>query len=190
MRPDTDSREVSRILRAAGEGEPVDMSTLLTLVHDRLCVIATRYMGGERAGHTLQPTALVNEAYLRLVGEDRLSWTGKAHFYSAAAEAMRRILVEHARGKGRLKRGDGNLGLPLDIVELAARDNIEEILSVDEAVCRLEEKDSRMGTIVKLRFYAGLSSDETAQALSISERTVQREWILARAWLKRFLRKD
>lgn len=190
MRDDTDSREVSRILHAAGEGEAVDMSTLLPLVHNHLRTIAARQMDGERAGHTLQPTALVNDAYLRLVGGQRLAWSTKAHFYSAAAEAMRRILIDHARSRGRVKRGDGRRGLPLDVVDLASRDNFEEILSVDEAVCRLEEKDSRLGTIVRLHFYAGLSRSEIAQALGVSNRTVQREWVVARAWLKRYLREE
>ena len=168
----------------------MDMSALLPLVHDRLRAIAARRMEGERAGHTLQATALVNEAYLRLVGEERLSWSSKSRFYAAAAEAMRRILIDHARSKGRAKRGGGARGLPLDVLDLATRDDVEEILSVDEAVCRLEETDQRMGAIVKLRFYAGLSELETAQALGISDRTVQREWVLARAWLKRRLRED
>ncbi len=190
MTDDPDSREVSRILRAAGEGEPVDMSALLPLVYEKLRAIAARRMEDERAGHTLQGTALVNEAYLRLVGEGRLDWSSKAHFYAAAAEAMRRILIDHARSKGRVKRGGRCLGLPLDVLDLATRDNVEEILSVDEAVCRLEETDRRMGAVVKLRFYAGLSERETAQALGISDRTVQREWVLARAWLKRRLSEE
>lgn len=184
MTADPDSRDVSRILRAAREGEPVDMSALLALVYDKLRAIAARRMETERAGHTLQPTALVNEAYLRLVGDEGLAWSSRAHFYAAAAEAMRRILIDHARSKDRVKRGGGRPGLPLDVVDLATRDNVEEILAVDDAVCRLEETDRRMGAVVKLRFYAGLSERETAQALGISERTVQREWVVARAWLK------
>ncbi len=190
MTDDPDSREVSKILRAAGEGEPVDMSALLPLVYDRLRAIAARRMEAESAGHTLQATALVSEAYLRLVGDERLDWSSKAHFYAAAAEAMRRILIDHARGKGRAKRGGQQRGLPLDVLDLATRDNVAEILSVDEAVCRLEETDPRMGAIVKLRFYGGLSEQETAQAMGISDRTVQREWVLARAWLKRRLSEE
>jgi len=181
---DADSLEVSRILRAAEDGQSIDMSPLLPLVHDRLRAIAARFMDDERVGHTLQATALVNEAYLRLVGDDRLAWSSKSHFYAAAAEAMRRILIDHARSKGRVKRGGGRKRMPLDVVDLAARDDVEEILSVDEAVCRLEERDPRMGAIVRLRFYAGLSEAETALALGISDRTVQREWVLARSWLR------
>ncbi len=190
MRGDPDSREVSRILRTAGEGEPVDMSALLPLVYDKLRAIAARRMEAESAGHTLQATALVNEAYLRLVGDERLDWSSKAHFYAAAADAMRRILIDHARMKGRAERGGSHRRLPLDVLDLATRDNVEEILSVDEAVSRLEETDRRMGAVVKLRFYAGLSEGETAQALGISDRTVQREWALARAWLKRQLSEE
>ena len=184
MKDDTDSQEVSKILRAADEGEPVDMGALLPLVYDNLRTIAARRMLTEAVDHTLVATALVNEAYLKLVGEDRLAWSSKAHFYAAAADAMRRILIDHARTKGRAKRGGSHRRLPLDVLDLATRDNIEEILSVDEAVCRLEEVDRRMGAVVKLRFYAGLSEQETAQALGISDRTVQREWVLARAWLR------
>ena len=190
MRDDTDSKAVSQILHAAGEGEPVDMGALLPLVHDRLRAIARRQMDGERPGHTLQPTALVHDAYLRLVGDKPLPWSTKAHFYSAAAEAMRRILIDHARSRGCDKRGGGWKGMPLDLLDLAVRDNVEEIVSVDDAVSRLEEKDSRMGTIVRLHFYAGLSRCEIAQALGISSRTVQREWALARTWLQRCLRED
>ena len=184
MTCDTDSREVSKILRAAREGEPVDMNALLVLVYDKLRAIAARRMEVERPGHTLQATALVNEAYLRLVGDKGLDWSSRAHFYAAAAEAMRRILIDHARGKDRVKRGDGIGRVPLDVVDLATRDNPEEILAVEDAVCRIEQPDGRMGVVVKFRFYAGLSERETAQAMGISERTVQREWALARAWLK------
>jgi RNA polymerase sigma factor (TIGR02999 family) len=184
---DTNSREVAKILRDADGGQPVDMSALMPLVHDRLRAIATRRMEAERPGHTLQATALVNEAYLRLVGDERLAWSSKSHFYAAASEAMRHILIDHARSKGRVKRGGRARRLPLDVLDLAARDDVEEILSVDEAICRLEEQDPRMGKMVRLRFYAGLSEQETAQVLGVSDRTVQREWVLARAWLKRRL---
>ena len=180
--PDT-SEEVSRILRA----EKVDMDALLPLVHAQLRTIAAKRMAGERNDHTLGTSALVNEAYLKLVGREPLGWESKTHFYAAAAEAMRRILVDHARGKGRVKRGGGRVQLPLDVVDLASRENIEEIVAVDEAVRRLEKKDGRMAKIVKLRFFAGLSENETAQALGMSERTVRREWTFARAFLQREL---
>jgi RNA polymerase sigma factor (TIGR02999 family) len=177
-----DSAEISRIL-AQG---PVDMDRLLPLVYGQLRAIAAQRMAGERPGHTLDATGLVHEAYLKLV-QGPLDWQGKAHFYGAAAEAMRRILVDHARGRGREKRGAGRVRLPLDVVELASREDPSEILSVDEAVRRLEERDPRMGAIVKLRFFAGLSDEETAEALGVADRTVRREWTLARAFLQREL---
>jgi RNA polymerase sigma factor (TIGR02999 family) len=179
--------EISRILAAAGEGEPVDMGTLLPLVYDRLRAIAAHRMAGERRGHTLQATALVHEAYLKLVGEKPLPVRSRAHFYAAAAEAMRRILIDHARGKRRAKRGGGRRGLPLDVVDLASRENLEEIASVDEAVRRLEKRDGRLAEVVKLRFYAGLSVAETAEVLGVTDRTIRTDWALARAWLQRDL---
>ena len=184
MGEDPASQQVSRILRAAGEGEPVDMGALLPLVYDRLRAIASRRMAGERRGHTLQATALVHEAYLKLAGREKLAWTSRAHFYAAAAEAMRRILIDHARGKARAKRGKGRERVPLDVVDLASRECLDEILSVDEAVHRLEEQDPRLVEVLKLRFYAGLSEKETAAALGVTTRTVRRDWVLARAWLK------
>jgi RNA polymerase sigma factor (TIGR02999 family) len=182
-----DSREVSRLLRAVEAGEPADLSTLFPLVSDGLRRIAARKMAQERGDHTLQTTALVHEVYLKLLGQEALGWRSKAHFYGAAAEAMRRILIDHARKKGRAKRGAGQIQLPLDAADLARRGNAEEILSVDEAIRRLEERDARMAEIVKLRFYAGLSVEETARALGVTDRTVYREWELARTWLRRSL---
>ncbi len=182
-----DSREVSRILRAAEAGEPADLSTLFPLVYDGLRRIAARHMAQERGGHTLQTTALVHEAYLKLLGQEALGWSTKAHFYGAAAEAMRRILIDHARKRARKKRGRGQVQLPLDAADLARLNNAEEIVSVDEAIRRLEKRDARMAEIVKLRFYAGLSAEETARALGVTDRTVYREWELARTWLRRWL---
>jgi RNA polymerase sigma factor (TIGR02999 family) len=187
MGNETDSREVSRILREATAGEPVDMGELLPLVYGQLHAIAARHMAGERAGHTLQATALVHEAYLRLLGTEPLAFPSKAHFFAAAAEAMRRILIDHARAKRSAKRGGGRTGLPLDALELARRDDPGEILSVDEALSRLEEQDRRLADLVKLRFFAGLSEAEIAAVLGVTERTVRRDWVLARAWLTRAL---
>lgn len=182
-----DSREVSRILRAVDAGGSADLSTLFPLVYDGLRQIAARHMAQERDGHTLQTTALVHEVYLRLLGQEALGWRSKAHFYGAAAEAMRRILIEHARKRGREKRGGGRIRLPLDATGLAQRGSAEEIVSVDEAIRRLDERDTRMAEVVKLRFYAGLSVEETARVLGVTDRTVYREWELARTWLRRFL---
>jgi RNA polymerase sigma factor (TIGR02999 family) len=188
MGEDTASRQVSRILEAAAEGDAVDVGELLPLVYENLRAIATKRMAEERPGHTLQATALVHEAYLKLLGRDDLAWRCKAHFYSAAAEAMRRILIDHARGRKRAKRLGGRAKIPLDVVDLASRDSIEEILSVDDAVRRLGDQDPRMAEVVKLRFYAGLSEKETARALGVTDRTVRRDWTMARAWLQRRLK--
>jgi RNA polymerase sigma factor (TIGR02999 family) len=166
------------------------MEALLPLVYRQLHAIASRRMKDERESHTLQATALVNEAFLKLLGRERHTWSGKAHFYAAAAEAMRRILIDHARGKARVKRGGGRARIPLDVVDLASRDCIDEILSVDEAVRRLEGQDPRMAEVVKLRFYVGLSEKETAQVLTVTDRTVRREWVRARAWLQKELSEE
>jgi RNA polymerase sigma factor (TIGR02999 family) len=184
------SSEVSRILRAAANGAPIDQAALLPLVYDGLRAIAARKMKRERPGHTLGPTALVHEAYVRLVGDGPVSWSSKAHFYAAAAEAMRRILVDHARARGSRKRGGGRSRLAFDVVELASREDPIEILALDEALSRLEEQDTRMAEIVKLRFFAGLEDEETAQALGVSRRTVCREWTMARAFLQREMGKE
>jgi RNA polymerase sigma factor (TIGR02999 family) len=148
-------------------------------------------MGAERPDHTLQPTALVHEAYLRLVGQGHTTWENRVHFYAAAAESMRRILIEHGRKRGRQKRGGDWKRITLDSVALVGQVTpIDEILSVDEAIQRLEKRDERMAKIVRLRFYAGLSVPETAALLGVTDRTVRREWSLARAWLSRDLADD
>lgn len=175
--------EVTRILVAVEGGDVRAADKLLPLVYEQLRAIATQRMAQERAGHTLQATALVHEAYLRLVGGQQVPWMNRAHFYLAAAEAMRRILIEHARKRGRLKRGGDRRRVPVSVADLAAEQDSEEILAVDEAVRRLEETDAQAGKVVRLRFFAGLSVDETARALDLSPRTIAREWAYARAWL-------
>jgi RNA polymerase sigma factor (TIGR02999 family) len=182
---DSSNGDVSRILHAAARGEPIDQAALLPLVYDGLRAIAARKMNNERSGHTLGTTALVHEAYLRLVGDGPVNWASASHFYAAAAEAMRRILVDHARARGSQKRGGGRVRLALDIMELATREDPVEILALDEALSRLEEQDTRMAEIVKLRFFTGLQDEEVAQVLNVSRRTVCREWSMARAFLQR-----
>jgi len=163
-------------------------------VYDELRSIAHARMRGERAGHTLQSTELVHEAYLRLASHSAPQWQNRGRFFAAAAEAMRRILIERARARGRIKRG-GESGRPasrltLDLEEVASladdRDP-ESILALDDAIERLHERDARAAQIVRLRFYAGLSVEEVAEALEVSERTVLRDWGFARAWLYRQL---
>ena len=185
--PLLDRPKFTRLLDAAGEGDPRAAQKLLPLVYDQLRKAAQKQMAGERRDHTLQATALVHEAYIRLVGSHEVAWENRAHFYVAAAEAMRRVLIEHARKRGRIKRGGDRKRVPLSAVYLAENAHPEEIMSVDTAIRRLEERDSRMARIVRLRFFAGLSVEDTAETLGLSDRTVRREWALARAWLHREL---
>jgi len=144
-------------------------------------------MKAERPDHTLQSTALVHEAYARLVGNGEVDWKNRAHFFHAAAEAMRRILIEHARARSGPKRGGGRVRIPLDVLDLATQDDPGQILALEEAISRLEQKDAQAARVVRLRFYAGLSVEETAKAIGISERTVKRDWAFARAFLVRAL---
>ena len=174
-------------LADVAEGREDPGEVLVPQVYEILRSIAEAQMARERAGHTLQATALVHEAYLRLLGNAPVEWKSLGHFYAAAAEAMRRILIEHARAKGRLKRGGGRQRLPLSVADLASKEEPEQILAVDDAIRRLEESDAKAARIVKLRFFAGLTVEETARALGISERTVHREWAFARVRLFRFI---
>jgi len=164
------------------EGLPAD---LLQAVYEQLRAIAQQRMNEEGAGHTLQATALVHEAFLRL-GRDRVApFEQRAHFFAAAAEAMRRILIDHARAKGAAKRGGGAAREPLSVLDLAADSDPQEILALDEALVRLEKAEPDAAAVVRLRFFAGMSGDDTAAALGISARQVDRVWAYARAWLLR-----
>lgn len=171
---------------------PRSAEGLLNLVYSELRALARARMRRERADHSLQATALVHEAYLRLQAGGQTSWEGRGHFFAAAAEAMRRILIEHARARGRLKRGGDAAGRPPEkltwsvagIADLAAADSDPDaVLALEEAIAALEAHDSRLARVVRLRFYAGLSVEETAEALNTSARTVKRDWSFARAWL-------
>ncbi len=182
------AEDVTRILDRAARGEAGAIDELLPLVYDQLRGSAAKRMARERPDHTLQPTALVHEAYMRLVGDSAVTWEGRGHFYAAAAEAMRRILIEHARARGRVKRGGGWQRLTVDSLDLGQEPPpLEDIMSVDRAIRRMEDRDPRMAEIVRLRFFAGLSMQEIAEALSVTDRTVRREWAVARAWLFREL---
>src|SRR5687768_4729985 len=173
---------VTQVLAAVAAGEAGAADQLLPLVYEELKALARRRMADERAGHTLQATALVHEAYLRLVGPApgaAPGWSGRGHFYAAAAEAMRRILVEHARARGRSKRGGGAERVSLQSlasVELASACDADELLALDAAFEALERLSPDAAAVVRLRFYAGLSVEETAGALNVSDRTVNREW--------------
>ncbi|MFG0257451.1 MAG: sigma-70 family RNA polymerase sigma factor [Phycisphaerales bacterium JB043] len=187
--PNADPEHVTQILQNF-EDNPNASEELLPIVYEQLRSIATSRMLGERRDHTLQPTALVHEAYMRLVGNADVAWENRAHFFGAAAQAMRRILIDHARAKNSLKRGGASKPMPLNVVDLATSDNPEHILALDEAMDRLEREDADAARVVRLRFYAGLSVDETAQALGISPRTAAREWSFARARLYQLLSPD
>lgn len=184
---------ISRELRAAAGGDRSAYGRLLPLVYDELSAIARARMKGERKNHTLQSSDLVHEAYLRLMQDTEGDWKCRAHFFGAAAEAMRRILIEHARARGRLKRGGDAQGRPplrltlSGIADLAVERDGNEVVALDEAIQRLGDRDARAGQVVLLRFYAGLSIEETAAALGVVERTVKRDWEFARAWLYREL---
>jgi len=181
------------LMVAAAGGDRTAADRLLPLVYQQLRKAAQLGLAGERAGHTLSATALVHEAYLKLVGPREVAWASRGYFYAAAAEAMRRILIDYARARGRLKRGPTPVTLEHDSVVLSVADlvldaNSDQIVMLDEALRRLEAEDPDVAQIVRLRFYAGLSGDETASALGKSPATVDRDWAWARAWLFRQLR--
>jgi RNA polymerase sigma factor (TIGR02999 family) len=174
---------VTGLLKEAQGGDRAALDALLPLVYRELKGIASRQLAGERPGHTLQATALVNEAYLRLVDQHSVDWRNRAHFFSIAAETMRRVLVNHAVSRRAGKRGGGETLLALDeAVSLPERREVDLIL-LDEALRRLEELDREQARVVEMKFFAGLSNEEVAEVLGTSESTVKREWRSAKAWL-------
>ena len=178
--------EVTRILSAIEQGDTSAAEQLLPLVYDELRQLAAAKFAQEQPGQTLQATALVHEAYLRLVDVDKAqAWNGRGHFFAAAAEAMRRILVERARKRGRLKRGGDRQRLDLDALQLCGPEVADELLALDEALAELARKHPDKAELVKLRYFAGLTIAEAAQALGISTSTADRHWTYARAWLYR-----
>lgn len=177
--------EVTRILSDTdGLNREEALEQLVPVVYDELRAMARSKLRSERSGHTLETAGLVNEAYLRLVDTDHTPWKSRAHFFHAAAEAMRRILIEYARRRTRVKRGGDRVRVDLDEAHLAEWPDPDELLAVDEAIRRLEEVDGRAADVVRLRYFAGLSVEETGKALDLSERTVMREWSYAKAWLR------
>ena len=185
------SHDITGILaELRGAGREQALEKLVPLLYAELRTLARAQLRHERPGHTLQTADLVHEAYLRLAGGPAQDWQGRRHFFSAAAESMRRILIEHARRRSRVKRGGERTQVPLTDVAIAAEEHPDALLALDDAIRRLEERDPRASEIVRLRFFAGLSVEETARALEISERTVKREWAAARAWLFDALRED
>ena len=190
------THDVTRLLLAWNEGDPAAAELLMPVVYEHLRTLAREYMRRERGGHTLEATALVHEAYLRLVDGQTVSWRGRAHFYSLAARAMRRILVDHARARQAQRRGGEQQGrLDLEEAEAAgalpaageAGANAEDLVALDEALARLAQVHARPSQVVELRFFGGLETGAVAEVLGINARTVDRDWQFARAWLHREL---
>jgi len=179
------SHRVTELLVRWREGDRRALDELMPLVYQELHRLAAHYMRGERPGHTLQTSALVNEAYLRLAGGGEIEWQNRAHFFAVAAQAMRRILVDHARRRGNQKRGGGAHKVVLDEALTVSAERAAEVVALDEALARLAEIDPRKSQLVELRFFGGLSIKETAEVLKVSPGTVMRDWTFTKAWLGR-----
>jgi RNA polymerase sigma factor (TIGR02999 family) len=181
--------EVTQLLKAWTEGDQAALEKLVPQVHAELFRLAKRYMGQERPGHILQTTALVNEAYLRLIDWKNVSWQNRAHFFGVSAQLMRRILVDFARSRDYLKRGGEAQHVSLEEAAIVTHEKDGDFIALDDALNSLAVIDPRKSQIVELRFFGGLSVEETAEVLGISPRTVKREWSMAQAWLHRELNK-
>jgi RNA polymerase sigma factor (TIGR02999 family) len=175
--------DVTRILNAIEQGDAKEAGKLLPLVYEELRRLAAQKLSNERPGHTLQATALVHEVYMRLAGSDRQSFQGRTHFFGAAAEAMRRILIDNARHKKSQKRGGGHRKVDIEDQELAIAGPSDDLLALDEALSELDETDKIKADVVKLRYFAGLTMAQVAEMLGISLKAAQRHWIYSRAWL-------
>ncbi len=183
----TDSSQATQLVNELASGDQKAAERLFAILYDDFRKLATRYLKGERRGHTLSPTALVHEAYMKLIDQTRAHWQGKTHFFAVGAQAMRRILVDHARSRQRVKRGGGRLRIELDEALTLSPGRDEDLLAVDEALAKLTKVDPRQATIVELRFFGGLNVAEVAEAIGVSKRTVEAEWTAVRAWLRREL---
>jgi RNA polymerase sigma factor (TIGR02999 family) len=181
------SNSATDSLVAITQGDRSSAEQLVETVYNDLRRLAHHYMDQERAGHTLQSTALVHEAYLKLIDQTKVDWRNRSHFFAIAAQAMRRILVNHAKGKGRIKRGGDRRKISLDEALTVSKESSDDVLALDEALERLAEIDEQQAKIVELRFFGGMTVDETAVALDLPKRTVEREWTACRAWLRREL---
>ena len=178
-------KEVSQLLAAWSDGDEAARDELIPLVYEELRRLAHRYMNRERPGHTLQTSALVNEAFVRLVDQRDVHWQNRAHFFGIAAQMMRRILVDHARSRHYAKRGGDARQVSFDEALIVSEERTAEVVALDEALKGLAEIDQRKSQIVELRFFGGLSIDETAEVLKVSPGTVMRDWTLAKAWLRK-----
>ena len=180
----TPPHQVTQLLQQWGEGDQNALEQLMPLVHDELHRLAHQHMRRESAGHVLQTSALINEAYIRLVDQPQIRWQGRAHFFGIAARLMRHILVDDARKRNAAKRGGSLIQIPLDEASAVVQEQAANVSALDDALQRLETIDERQGKIVELRFFGGLSIEETAEVLKVSPGTVMRDWTFARAWLK------
>jgi RNA polymerase sigma factor (TIGR02999 family) len=177
------AHEVTQLLIEWSNGDKAALDKLMPLIHEELRRLAHHYMSRERPGHTLQTTALINEAYLRLVNRKNVHWQNRAHFFAIAAQCMRSILVDHARGLAYAKRGGGGTKIPLDDTMIVSREKAAEVVALDEALVTLSELDPKQSRVVELRFFGGLTIEETAEVLDLSPATIKREWVSAKAWL-------
>jgi RNA polymerase sigma-70 factor (ECF subfamily) len=177
--------EFTRLLAEWSGGNQAALDELVPLVYDRLRRLASDYMRGERPGHLLQTTALVNEAYLRLMSRREVSCRTRAEFFAIAAQVMRRVLVDYARGRNRVKRGDGVAPLSLDDVAIISNDRAEQVIAINSALDSLEASDPRKGKVFELRYFGGMSVEEVAEVLHVSEVTIARDWKIAKLWLRR-----
>lgn len=183
--PEAVTREVTQLLQEVGRGDQGALERLIPLVYGNLRSQAAQYLSQERSSHTLQPTALVNEAYLRLVDLDRIVWNDRRHFFAVAATCMRRVLVDHARRRRAKKRGGGDTPVQLEGLDVLADQDSEALLALDDALDALAGRDERKARVAELKLFSGLENAEVAEVLDLSTRTIERNWRLARAWLHR-----
>ncbi len=186
----SDDKNITELLVGYGHGDKEALDQLMPIVYEELRRQAARYLRKERPGHTLETTALIHEAYVRLVDQRHVQWQNRAHFFGIAAQLMRRILVDHARTKKRVKRGGSDIKVSLADANLAVKTQDLDVVALDEALQRLTQLDEQQSRVVELRFFSGLSVEETAEVLGISKATVKRDWSMAKAWLHRELTGD
>ncbi|MDQ3374656.1 MAG: sigma-70 family RNA polymerase sigma factor [Acidobacteriota bacterium] len=187
-RSEQNSHEITRMLHEWGGGNRDALDKLLPLIYDELHRQAAHYLRRERQDHTLQTTALINEAYLKLIDQREVNWESRTHFFAIAAQSMRRILIDYAKAKHRAKRGGGDIQITLDETVLGATDEKSiDLIALDEALNRLAAKDEQQARVVELRYFSGLNLEETAKVLKISRTTAARDWAMAKAWLHREL---